>query len=576
MFRRCFAVLLVFIILFSVVPVQAFAASGNTKLIALTFDDGPCKDTERLLKALRDRNVKVTFFMLGTRAYNYPEIVKKAYEDGHQIANHSNGHPMLTKLKDEQIKDQISYAENHLSNAVGGPLNCVFRPPYGDVNQRVLDLVGVPAILWSVDSNDWRWTNDALKTTNQIVSRAFDGAIILVHDIHTWSVTGAISAIDKLKAQGYEFVTVSELFRRRGATLYGYNTYRSCKPTGTQLPAISAPSVSMSVSGNTSYINISADEGTEIRYTLDGSVPNPSSPVYTGPVAFDGSVSVCAVAGYDMNGSRSPLTKAAFTAEPKEAKPVISINNGHVSISGSGKIHVSTDGSDPLSGNTIYSGPFGVGKGTDIKAAVEARSESIHYSDTAALCYSDNGNIFSDVFTADWFYKYMDYAYSENLLSGVSETEMNPEGTLTRGMIAAILYRMAGRPQISAQDAAETVFPDVYAGKYYETAAKWAKINKIASGYQDGTFKPNNPISRQQLAAMLYNYERNWLHQEPSVPENTVIPYNDALKVENYAVNAVRWAVSAGLLSDYKTAVLDPGKPASRAMTAAMLYHFNH
>jgi len=170
----------------------------------------------------------------------------------------------------------------------------------------------------------------------------------------------------------------------------------------------------------------------------------------------------------------------------------------------------------------------------------------------------------------------MDSAFSDGLLSGIGDNLMNPDGTLTRGMIAAILYRMAGKPQIPAEEAQQTAFTDVYPGKYYEAAAKWAKINKIASGYQDGTFKPNNPISRQQLAAMLYNYERNWLHQEPSVPEDTVIPYNDALKVENYAVNAVRWAVSEGLLSDYKTAVLDPGKPASRAMTAAMLYHFNH
>lgn len=579
--QRILSLFIVLALLLSVIPARVYADPG-TKLIALTFDDGPCRDTKRLLKALHDRNVKVTFFMLGASAFEYPDIVRLAYEEGHQIANHSNVHPVLTRLSDQQIKDQISYAEDHLNNAIGGATSYLLRPPYGAYNRRVLELAGVPAIIWSVDSNDWRSPGDADSVYGNIMDHAFDGAIVLVHDVHSWSVTAAIRAVDSLKKQGYEFVTVSELFRRRGQLLSAGNAYRRCSPTDTLLPPIAPPSVSMSVNGNTSYINITADPGTRIFYTTDGSVPDPSSREYTRPVPFEGTADVVAVAGYDMNGSRSSLTKISLKAEPKEARPEIGISgSGIVTIKGKGTVLVTTDGSDPLSSQNVYGGAFRVPRGTVVKAAVRAGSERIHNSDTASLCYSDNGNVFADVSPSDWYYRYMDSAFSEGLLSGTGDNLMTPEGTLTRGMIVAVLYRMAGRPDISDHDLNDTAFSDVHAGKYYEAAAIWAKNNGIASGYQDGGFHPNEPISRQQLAVMLYNYDRylleNGMASDEAVSLDDIsLPFVDSASIGNYAVASIKWAVSRGLLSDLKTAVLDPSKPASRAMTAAMLYHFNH
>ena len=128
---------------------------------------------------------------------------------------------------------------------------CIFgRSRCGDFNSRVLSLLDAPAIIWSIDPVDWRDRN-AYTVRDRIVARAFDGAIILCHDIYSSTVDGVLMAIDILQEQGYEFVTVNELYRRRGVSLNNGETYYSCKPTGTQLDAVKAPVISTEiVNGN--------------------------------------------------------------------------------------------------------------------------------------------------------------------------------------------------------------------------------------------------------------------------------------------------------------------------------------
>jgi peptidoglycan/xylan/chitin deacetylase (PgdA/CDA1 family) len=202
-------------------PISATETSTTTgsKLIAITFDDGPGRYTETLLNALAERNVKATFFILGCQVSSYPNAVKRAYEEGHQLANHSWNHPSLTSLSYSSFTSQLTKTKNAINAAVGEDVgDLVLRPPYGNTNSNVKSWANCPIITWSIDPKDWQYRN-AATVKNNIVSHAQDGAIILVHDIYSSSVQGAVAAIDALQAKGYTFVTVNELFRRKGVTL---------------------------------------------------------------------------------------------------------------------------------------------------------------------------------------------------------------------------------------------------------------------------------------------------------------------------------------------------------------------
>lgn len=182
----------------------------NKKLIALTFDDGPSwKTTRRLLDGLRERDVRVTFFVLGNRVKQMPEIVKKAYDDGHTIGSHTYSHKSFNNLKDEEIKKEVSRTNEEIEKAIGKKTN-ILRPPYGEYKKSMIKLTGMTFILWSVDPQDWKYKN-VEKVYNHIIDNAKDGSIILLHDLYDTSVDAALMAIDKLLEEGYVFVSIEEL-----------------------------------------------------------------------------------------------------------------------------------------------------------------------------------------------------------------------------------------------------------------------------------------------------------------------------------------------------------------------------
>jgi peptidoglycan/xylan/chitin deacetylase (PgdA/CDA1 family) len=208
--KRWIAGILAMCCLMAVLPAQIFAAgstanvtkaveeaavpqASSTKLIALTFDDGPGPYTQKLLDGLAKRGVKVTFFVQGCNAEVYSDTLKREYNDGHQVANHTYNHPQLTKQSDAKVIWQVTKNAGILDKACGSGTSYILRPPYGDYNSHVLSLIGCPAVTWSVDPVDWRDRN-ATTVSDRIVAGAFDGAIVLVHDIHSTSVTGALDA----------------------------------------------------------------------------------------------------------------------------------------------------------------------------------------------------------------------------------------------------------------------------------------------------------------------------------------------------------------------------------------------
>ncbi len=184
--------------------------AGESKLIALTFDDGPnVLYTERLLDGLAERDVKATFFLLGKSAEAYPEIVRRIAEEGHLIGNHTYSHLKLTAGNEAKFLEEINRTGEIIAEITGStPAFC--RPPFGIWNTRYEQRLGIIPVLWDVDPRDW-CTFDTQTVANRILADCHDGAIILLHDEYETSVEAALLVIDELKQQGYTFVTVDKL-----------------------------------------------------------------------------------------------------------------------------------------------------------------------------------------------------------------------------------------------------------------------------------------------------------------------------------------------------------------------------
>lgn len=199
------------------------------KLVALTFDDGPSPDTTpRLLDILAEKNTLATFFMLGTRARSSPDIVSRANKETHEIASHTMYHQNLIRIPISSAEADINEAKSVFSNILGR--TPVFtRPPYGNFNNAVSASAGTPLILWSVDTLDWK-NRDAAVIIETTMSQIHDGAIILMHDIHPTTIEAVPTLIDALRANDYEFVTISELAQSRGINLSAGASYYSFRP----------------------------------------------------------------------------------------------------------------------------------------------------------------------------------------------------------------------------------------------------------------------------------------------------------------------------------------------------------
>lgn len=182
--------------------------------IALTFDDGPSPElTPKLLKILADRNVKATFFVLGTNATANPDILRAEIAGGHEVGNHSWNHPQLTKIPLAAADKQIEDTSAAIQNATG--VKPIFlRPPYGSMNpalqHHIWEKYGISTIYWSVDPLDWK-IRDPQSVYDQVMKQVKPGAIVLAHDIHPTTVAAMPRLLDALIAKGYKFVTVSEL-----------------------------------------------------------------------------------------------------------------------------------------------------------------------------------------------------------------------------------------------------------------------------------------------------------------------------------------------------------------------------
>lgn len=210
-------------------------------LMAITFDDGPSKHTETLLNELKKRDIKVTFFVVGERLDEFSDMLVREYKEGHEIGSHTWNHLNLANADSTTALENLQRTEDKVNEILGLDIGTlIIRPPYGSVNDTVRSYVDAPLILWSIDTLDWKSRN-AESVKERIITQADDGAIILLHDLYDTSVAGAIAAIDELEKEGYTFVTVSELFRRKGQALEAGVTYTNAESNGIDLGPLPEP-----------------------------------------------------------------------------------------------------------------------------------------------------------------------------------------------------------------------------------------------------------------------------------------------------------------------------------------------
>ncbi len=178
--------------------------------IALTFDDGPTPGfTEAILDILLERDVRATFFVLGKHVEANPEIVRRIQTEGHLIGNHTYSHMELTDGNCDLFMDEVEQTNVVLEDVIGYRTAFV-RPPFGCCTKRLQKEASMITVLWTIDSKDWCST-DADAVTNRVVTKAEDGAIILMHDGYDCTVEAVVRIVDTLLAKGYDFVTVDEI-----------------------------------------------------------------------------------------------------------------------------------------------------------------------------------------------------------------------------------------------------------------------------------------------------------------------------------------------------------------------------
>ncbi len=356
-------------------------------------------------------------------------------------------------------------------------------------------------------------------------------------------------------------------------------------------------------------------EGAEIYYTLDKTCPcvvDSSSRIkYTGPITINNDMYIIAYAvknGYED----SPTASFVYTvsAGAKAAIPTANPQGGSVfsgtavalsTATENAVIYYTTDGSMPTEKSTVYSTPISVTSAVTIKAI--AVKDGMATSDVMTENYtiksssgggggggggssskgSSGGSFapipnntvktntaaaFGDVKAEDWFFDSVDYVVKNGLMNGVSATEFAPEDNLTRAMLVTILYRAEGKPAVNRS----IPFADVTADSYYANAVIWAQQNGIVSGITENKFAPDEKITREQIAAIVYRYAKYKGYDVSKTAD--ISAYADYGKISEYAIESMQYAVGNGLIKGKTATTLNPADTATRAEIAAILQRF--
>lgn len=198
----------------------------NKPMVALTYDDGPSQYTSAILDLLEQYGSAATFFVVGERVSSYPDVLRRACAINCEIGNHTYNHKILTKIGVPEIQNQV-VSTNIAVQSITGISPVAMRPPGGGYNSTVASTVGMPMILWSIDTLDWK-TRNAARTQAAVLDHIQDGDIVLMHDLYQQTAAASTVIIPELVNRGYQLITISELSDCRGGMAAGgvYQTFR--------------------------------------------------------------------------------------------------------------------------------------------------------------------------------------------------------------------------------------------------------------------------------------------------------------------------------------------------------------
>jgi peptidoglycan/xylan/chitin deacetylase (PgdA/CDA1 family) len=200
-------------------PIVREEIDPEKPIIALTFDDGPTDLTPKVLDILEEKQVVASFFLIGNNITDgTSDLVIREHEQGHEVNNHSRTHSQMPEMTAEEIAAEVKYTSDKVEELIGIPTP-FFRPPYISVNDTMYEAIDLPFICGYLP-NDYMDTVDTEMRIENVKKNATDGQIILLHDFsgNNMTVEALPTIIDNLKAEGYQFVTVSELFEIKGVT----------------------------------------------------------------------------------------------------------------------------------------------------------------------------------------------------------------------------------------------------------------------------------------------------------------------------------------------------------------------
>ncbi len=321
------------------------------------------------------------------------------------------------------------------------------------------------------------------------------------------------------------------------------------------------------VYGDTVYVDVSPKDGytvKEITVTDDvtgntvgisQSTTDKDIYYFTMP-AHPVSVKVEFQEGYAIKIADTKYGKVTASAENADEDDIIYItvkpNDGYALT----RLKIETDGGDTVLAEKSSFGTYYYFYMPDDNVTV-----------TATFGIAHKEMPFTDVYTYSWFHDAVQFVYDNDIMNGVSDTSFNPDGTVTRGMIVTMLWRLAGEPYSFGGG-----FSDVPAGHYCYSAAAWAARNGIVNGMTSTTFEPDSNITREQLVTILYRYAQ---YLGYSTTGSSLYGFTDANKVSSYATNAMSWAVKHGIISGVTTSTLVPAGTATRAQAAQMFMSFS-
>ncbi|MDR3313589.1 MAG: polysaccharide deacetylase family protein [Oscillospiraceae bacterium] len=209
------------------------------KMVALTFDDGPSGTvTNGILDVLEKHGARATFFCLGNRAQEYETTLRREIALGNQVASHSYAHKQLSKLSKTALLEDLKMANDALEK-YSGVRPHVLRTPYGESKAELMKNVGMPVILWDIDTMDWYYKivkndkrseaeieRDYRKIVDEVLDHVEDGDIVLMHDLYTLTQRAATEVVETLTKDGWQLVTIDEMFAAKGKTLEAGKYYR--------------------------------------------------------------------------------------------------------------------------------------------------------------------------------------------------------------------------------------------------------------------------------------------------------------------------------------------------------------